>query len=191
MAGIGMLHMVAAPITNYEEGSAITYGTGFRVGPSVAADLSFQSNDNPDMGDDVVIDNDNGITGYSGTVENNFIDEANAAKLYGWEQDTQTQEYSITDAPSPYFGFGYVKKCLDKGTLRFRAFWFHRAQFQIGSYMNGRTKPRNQTEWQHDTSNITGHGAILDSTGKARYVIPKTFASMSEATAWLDGKAGL
>lgn len=191
MAGIGMLYMVAAPVTSHTDGNPITYGEGFEVGPSVAADLSFNSNDNPDMGDDVVIDNDTGITGYSGTVENNFLDETIAAKLYGWPLNSQSNEYAITSMSSPHMGFGYIKKCLDKGVLKFRAFWFLKAQFQLGSYVNARTKPNGSVDWQHDTSNISGIGAVVDSTGDAHYVIPKTFTTFAAAQSWLKGKANI
>ena len=123
MAGVGMKYMVAAPVQSHTDGNPITYGEGFEVGPSVAADITFNTNDNPDMGDDVVIDNDNGISGYSGSIENNFIEEAVAAKLYGWPLDSQSNEYAITSAASPEHGFGYIKDCLDRGVWKFRAFW--------------------------------------------------------------------
>ena len=64
MAYIGMRNPVAAPITAYTEGSAITYGNGMILGPAVAANLTFDVADNPDYGNDVIIDNDNGINGY-------------------------------------------------------------------------------------------------------------------------------
>ena len=81
MAAVGMLHLVAAPITSHTDGTAITYGAGFLVGPAVDASITFNYNDNPDYGEDIIQDNDNGINGYSGTLENNYINAANAAKL--------------------------------------------------------------------------------------------------------------
>lgn len=192
MAGVGMLHMVAAPISNYTEGSAITYGTGFDVGPAVEANITFNSNDNPDMGDDQVIDNDNGINGYTGTIENNFLEEDVAAKLYGWSgSGTELAPYIITDGQSPEHGFGYIKKYRNHGVLKFRAFWYIRAQFGLGSYANAKTKPRTGVEWQHDVSNITGLGAYEGSDGMQHYVIPMGFDTYSAAEAWLDAKANI
>lgn len=191
MAGIGLLHMVASPIVSHTDGSAIVYGTGFLIGPGVEANMTFNSNDNPDIGDDEIIDNDNGINGYSGTIENNFLTEEVAAKLYGWAgAGTAQSPYAITDAASPEHGFGYVKKCLNKGVYKYRAFWMLRAQFQLGSYLNGRTKQR-QIEWQHDVSNITGMGAYVDASGNQHYVIPRTFDTYTEAETWLDNMAGI
>lgn len=192
MAGIGMFHMVAAPITSYTPGSAPVYGNGFLVGPAVEANVSFNTNDNPDMGDDEIQDNDNGVNGYSGSMENNFLEEEIAAKLYGWGgAGTSQSPYVITDGAAPEHGWGYLKKCLNKGVLKFRAFWFTRAQFTMGSYANAKTKPKNGVEWQHDTTNINGMGVYEDSSGKQHFVYPKTFTSMSDAEAWLDTWANI
>jgi hypothetical protein len=192
MAAVGMLHLVAAPITSHTDGTAITYGAGFLVGPAVDASITFNYNDNPDYGEDIIQENDNGINGYSGTLENNYINAANAAKLYGWEASGtgDNVEYEANDGAAPQVGFGYVRKMLNNGTTKIRAFWFHKAQITPGSYANAHTKER-QISWQHDTSNITGFGAYLDATGKAKYFIVKEFATVADAETWLDDKANI
>ncbi len=63
MAYIGMRNPIVAPITERVDGSSITYGTPLVVGPAVRADVSFDIADNPDYGDDVIIDNDKGVIG--------------------------------------------------------------------------------------------------------------------------------
>ena len=77
MAYIGMLNPVAAPVDTETMGSAITYGTGMIIGPAVAANLNLDVADNPDYGDDIIIDNDNGnntvIIGNNNTVNNTII----------------------------------------------------------------------------------------------------------------------
>ena len=192
MAGIGMFHMVAARITSYTEGSAPVYGTGFVIGPAVEAKVTFNRADNPDMGDDVVIDDDNGITGYDASLENNYLTEEVAAKLYGWAGAGTTESpYVVTSDPSPDIGWGYVKKCMNRGTKCYRAFWFLRAKASMGSYANGKTKVRNGVEWQHDTSTLRGESVIEDSSGKEHWFYPKTFDTMSGAEAWLDAKANI
>ena len=193
MAGVGMLHVVAAPVQSHTDGNPITYGTGFRVGPAVDASMTFNYNDNPDYGDDIIQDNDNGINGYSGTFENNFINADIAAKLYGWRTNTGTGtdvEYEAGDDAAPMLGFGYVRKMINKGVLSYRAFWLHKCQVTPGSYLNAHTKER-QTNWQHDVSNLNGVGAYLDSSGTARYFIVKEFGSLTDAAAWLDDKANI
>ena len=107
---IGMKNLVVAPVSAYTPGSVITYGTGFSVGPAVAANLTFSVNDNPDYGDDVEIANDNGINGYSGTVDAADIEQNVLADMLGWEHTGTTNiEYTGTSDQAPYMGFGYVR----------------------------------------------------------------------------------
>lgn len=192
MAGVGMLHVVAAPVQSHTDGSPITYGTGFRVGPAVDATINFSYNDNPDYGEDVVQDNDNGVNGVSGTFENNFLLPDVAAKLYGFDTvgTGSDIEYEVGDGAAPEHGFGYARKMLNNGVLTYRAFWFHRVQITPGSYANAHTKER-QINWQHDVSNLTGMGTYIDDSGKARFFRVKEFETLTAAAAWLDDKANI
>ena len=62
MAYIGMRNPKFWPIsTPRVDGSAISYGSPVVIGPAVSANVTFDIADNPDYGDDVVIDNDNGV----------------------------------------------------------------------------------------------------------------------------------
>ena len=190
MAYIGMRKPVAAPITAHTDGSAITYGTGLVIGPAVAANLTFDVNDNPDYGDDIVIDNDNGINGYSGTLETNDLADGALDALLGWTKTGTTDVlYSVTDDNAPYVGFGFIRVKLFKGVRSYEAYWFHKAQFSL-SALNANTKQR-QIEWNHPSLNVTGMGAYIDSTGKAKYFDYKAFDSESAATTWLNSHANI
>ena len=90
MAYIGMRYPVAAPISSHTDGSAISYDTGFVIGNAVQANINFDVNDNPDWGDDIIIDNDSGINGYSGTLDVNALTAAVRSKLLGWQPDDAT-----------------------------------------------------------------------------------------------------
>ena len=61
MAYIGMRNPKFWPVTSRVDGSAITYGNPVLIGPAVRAQVTFDIADNPDYGDDVIIDNDKGI----------------------------------------------------------------------------------------------------------------------------------
>ena len=61
MAYIGMRKPIIAPITTRVDSSAITYGTPIVVGPAVSANVTFDIADNPDYGDDIIVDNDKGV----------------------------------------------------------------------------------------------------------------------------------
>ena len=86
MAYIGMRKPRFAPITTPRvDGSAITYGTPIVLGPAVSANVTFDVADNPDYGDDIVQNNDNGINGYSIAMELNDISAEGRAKCLGWK----------------------------------------------------------------------------------------------------------
>ena len=85
MAYIGMRNPRFAPITTRTDGSPITYGTPIVIGPAVSANVTFDTADNPDYGDDVIIDNDKGVNGYSITLETNDISKEARAACLGWK----------------------------------------------------------------------------------------------------------
>ena len=190
MAYIGMRSPVAAPITAYTEGSAITYGTGMVLGPAVAANVTFDVADNPDYGDDVIIDNDNGINGYSATLETNNITKEGRAMVLGWEPiGTTVTHYDVTDAAAPYVGWGFIRVKMFRGVRSYEAFWFHRSQFSPNG-INASTKER-QITWNHLQMNVQGMGVRLDNSGKAKYFQWMEFETEAAAQAWLYGKANI
>ncbi len=190
MAAIGMKYAVAAAISAHTDGSAITYGTGFTVGHAVSANVSFSSNDTKDYGDNVAVDTDNGVNGYTIEFESNDIAPAVRANLLGWLADATTAtQYDLTDAAAPEVGFGYIQQLRTDGTDAYDAYWFYKVRFSENS-MNASTKEEN-IAWQHKTINGTGVGCYIDSTGKAYYVAYMRFATETAATAWLNTKANI
>ena len=192
MAYIGMRYLVAAPVTAYTAGSAITYGSGFVVGPAVAANLTYQVNDNSDFGDDVELNNDIGVNGYSGTVDSNHIEDNIKANLLGWESIGTTDiEYEQTDQEPPLHGWGFMRVLLkpNSSTPYYECKWFHLARFSQQS-ITGSTKKR-QIEWNHPQLGVNGIGAHIDSSGKAKWFRHKTFDNYADAKAWLNGKANI
>lgn len=194
MAYIGMRNPVAAPITAETDGSPITYGAGLVLGPAVAANLTMNVNDNPDYGDDVIIDNDNGINGYSGTLETNNITAEGRAMVLGWQAvssgtPSAVTHYAVSDKGSPYVGWGFIRVKLFKGVRSYEAFWFHKAQFNPAS-INGSTKQQ-QITWNHPQMNVTGMGAYIDASGEAKYFDWMEFSTEAAAQAWLYGRANI
>lgn len=190
MAYIGMRYPVAAPITAHTDGSAITYGNGFVVGNAVQANINFDVNDNPDWGDDIIIDNDTGINGYNGTLDVNALSASVRASLLGWTAvGSATTHYEVTDASAPDVGFGFIHISQYKGTKSYETYWFHSAQFSQQS-VAASTKER-QITWNHPKMNFVGKGVYLDSSGKAKYFDWMSFDSESSAKSWLNSKAGI
>ena len=190
MAYIGMRSPVAAVVSAHTDGSAITYGTGFVIGPAVAANLNLDIADNPDYGDDIIIDNDTGCNGYSGTLETNNITKEGRATLLGWEPvGTTVTHYDVTDANAPLVGWGFIRVTMFKGVRKYEAFWFHKAQFTPAS-INGSTKQQ-QITWNHPQMNVKGLGAYIDNSGKAKYFQWMEFETEAAALAWLNAKANI
>jgi len=188
MAYIGMRKPIFAPITSRSDGSAITYGTPLVLGPAVSANITFQTADNPDYGDDVIIDNDKGINGYSITLETNDISKEGRAACLGWKPVTSgtpstVTHYDVTDAAPPEGGLGYIRVKLFKGERKYEAFFFHALQCSSGGE-NASTKQQ-QITWNHPTINASGIGVYIDGTGEAKYFKWMEFATEAAALAWI------
>ena len=194
MAYIGMRYPVFAPVSSHTDGSAISYGSGMVIGPAVAANVTFDTQDNPDYGDDIVIDSDNGINGYSISLEVNDISAAGRASLLGWKAKTSgtpatVQEYEITDEEAPLGGFGFVRVKLYNGTRKYEGFWFHKLRF-VSSSEDASTKQK-QITWNHPKLTGTGIGAYIDDSGNAKYFSWMEFDTEAAAKSWLNTKAGI
>ena len=90
MAYIGMRSPIAAKVATRVDGSAVTYETPLIIGPAVSANITFDVADNPDYGDDVIVDNDKGINGYNITLETNDISKEARAVCLGWKPITNS-----------------------------------------------------------------------------------------------------
>lgn len=194
MAYIGMRKPIIAPISSRTDGSAISYGTPMVIGPAVSANVTFDVADNPDYGDDVIIDNDKGINGYSITLETNDITKEARAACLGWKAISNTAQppvvthYAITDAAPPEVGFGFIRVKMFKGTRSYEAFAFHALQFSDGGE-NASTKQK-QIQWNHPTMNGSGIGVYLDSSGETKWFNWMEFATESAAETWMYAQFG-
>lgn len=190
-ANIGMVHPVAAPVSAYTPGTSITYGTGLVVSEARAATLTWNRSDGHFYGDDVELDSDNGVTGYSLSFEPAGIADSVRKSLLG--ETESSSEYAITDAASPDVGFGYVRVMRRKGpsgvVTSYEGWWFLKLKFSIS---NEETRTKEQSvEWRVPTLEGTGSGVSLDSTGVLKFAEHKTFETLTAAIAYVNGKAGI
>lgn len=195
MAYIGMRTPIFWPIsTPRVDGSAISYGSPVTIGPAVSANVTFDIADNPDYGDDVIIDNDKGINGYNIALETNDISVGARAACLGWTavQNSATPpvttHYKVTDAEPPEGGFSYIRVKMFKGVRKYEAFFFHALRFASGGE-NASTKQK-QITWNHPTMDGTGIGVYLDSSGVAQYFNWMEFDTEGAATTWINSQAG-
>ena len=191
-ANVGMVYPVCAPVDTYTPGTSITYGTGAVIAEARAASVSWDRSDGEFYGDDVLLDSDNGVTGYTISFEPTGLKDAIRATLLG-ETLANTSEYSITDAAAPYVGFGYVRVMRENGesgvTTKYQAWWYYRVMFSVDSE---ETQTKEKTiEWRTPTLSGRGTGVQLDSSATQTFATHITFDSLSDAKDWVKTKAGI
>jgi len=190
-ANVGMVYPVYSPVTAYVPGTSITYGTGGVVAEAVSASVSWDRNDGHFYGDDVELDSDNGVLGYTISFEPSGLSDTVRSGLLG--ETLASSEYTITDAAAPNVGFGYIRVMRSNtgGTVStsYEGWWYHKVKFSVSSEET-RTKERS-IEWRVPTLEGTGAGVSLDGTGTLAFAVHKTFASMADAKTWLKSKAGI
>jgi hypothetical protein len=190
---VGMVYPVAAPVSAYVPGTSITYGTGLVVDEARSATLNWERADGHFYGDDVELDSDNGILGYTLDFEPSGLKTAVRAKLLG-EKEASTDVYRVTGANPPDLGFGYVRVMREdvEGAVatRYEGWWFHKIKFGQPNE-EARTKERS-IEWRTPTINGTGMGVFLATADeKPKFAVHETFTSLAAAKAWLNTKANI
>lgn len=193
MAFIGMRYPMVAQVKTEPANAALTYETGMVLGHAIEANVTFDRSDNPLYGDDVIIENDNGMTG--GEVEINVDDLTDEVRAYvlGLVKKAGgtggTDVYELTDAAAPYVGVGYIRVRRKAGVTSFQGVWYHKVQFSEASEAAA-TKGEN-IEWS--TPTITGKimGVYNDATGVAKFRQQADFTTEAAAVAWLKGLANV
>ena len=187
-ANVGMVYPVAAPVSAYTPGTSITYSAGSNFAEAVSASVSWDRVDGHFYGDDVELNSDNGVRGYTITFEPSGLNAAARALLLG-EVKGSGSDYTITDAPAPDVGFGYIRVMRDEGVVNYEAWWYHKVKFGVTSEET-RTKERD-VEWRVPTLEGTGAGVSLDATGVAAFAVHETLTTLAAAKTWLNTKAGI
>ena len=188
---VGMMYPVWAPLATHTDGAFPTYSTGTVIQEARNATVTREYANNPLYGDDRIVDDDNGLTGLTMSFESTGLSDSDRVKLLGEEAntDTTTGGQYVSDNETPWGGFGYIRKMRLNGTRQFEAWWTLKIKFQEESQA---TQTREgQITWGTPTLNGRAAGLIVDSTDKERYQLHKTFASISDAKAWLNAFAGI
>ena len=191
-ANVGMVCPCAATVQTYTVGTSISYNAGKVIAEAVSASLNWNRADGHFYGDDVELDSDNSVLGY--TLDFNPSGLTDEAREYLLGETVQTNEYTITDAASPDVGFGYVRVMRttnSSGTVEdsYEGWWFYKLKFGVSSE-EARTKEQN-IEWRTPTLNGVGSGIRLSSAATKSFAIHKTFTTLSDAISYVKTKAGI
>ena len=189
-ANVGMRHPVWAPLQSHTEGSEPTYGAGRVIQEAIEATITYNADTTNGLyGDDVLVDMDDGITGYTVNFNPTGLKDADRQAILG-EEVTTGSVYEITDAGSPWGGFGYFRVMRDENRTRYyEAWWCRKIKFREPSQTT-RTK-EGSVQWRTPTLEGTGAGLIVDGGEKIKYIKHKTFETAAAAKAWLDGLANV
>ena len=189
-ANVGMRHPVWAPLQSHTDGSEPTYGAGRVIQEAIEATITFNADTTNGLyGDDVLVDMDDGITGYTVSFNPTGLKDADRAAIMG-EEVTTGSVYEITDAGSPWGGFGFFRVMRDENRTRYyEAWWCRKIKFREPSQTT-RTK-EGSVQWRTPTLEGTGAGLIVDGGDKIKYIKHKTFETAAAAKSWLDGLANV
>ena len=188
---VGMVYPVCAPVSAYTPGTSISYSTGAVVSEARSASVNWDREDGEFYGDDKLLDTANGVLGYTIEFEPAGLSDAIRQKLLG--ESKSGSEYSVVSTASPMVGFGYIRVMREEGTggvdTTYEGWWFYRVQFSLNSEET-RTKERN-IEWRTPTLSGKGTGVQLSSGDTLTFAVHQSFATLSAAKTWLNGKASI
>lgn len=190
-ANVGMVCPVAATVQTYTPGTSISYNAGMVIAEARSAQLSWQRSNSEFYGDDIELDNDNGITGYTLEFEPTGLTDAARGYLLG--ETVQSNEYTVTDKAAPEVGFGYVRVMRATGTsgvdYSYEGWWFYKVRFGV---TGEETRTKEQSiEWRVPTLTGNGAGVLLSASGDTAYATHKTFDTKAAAIAYVKAKAGI
>jgi hypothetical protein len=190
MAFIGMRHVVIARVASHTPGSEPTYSAGMVAGKAITGNLTINRNNNPLYADDVIAEDDNGITSMELELGlDDLLEEVQEymglleKKTTGTGSDAVDTYYDTDDSASDV-GVGYIRVRRKNGVTKFQALWIFSALFSIESE-NSQTKGET-IEWNTPTANGRCKGLDVDSSGKRKFRKRRLFDTESDAVAFLD-----
>ena len=191
-ANVGMQHPVMALVDTYTPGTSITYKDGMVVAEAVSANITWNRATDTFRGDDVELDSDNGVQGYTIEFEPSGLKDVVRAKMIG--ETLVNTEYEINNNAAPDLGFGYMRvmrETNDSGVVQttYEGIWFRKLKFGITSEET-RTKGES-IEWRIPTLTGIGAGVNLDNSGVLKFAVHRTFTDGADCIAWLNAKAGI
>lgn len=186
---VGVKYLTWAPYASGGAGAAVAYGTGAaETDKIVHVDMSEDRADEGFYADDHRIDRDNSVTAASLSVEVARLTAEMKEGMLGHVKGTG-DEYSVTDAASPFVGVGFVVKDRYKGENSFIGYWYYKVQFSEGS--RGWNTRGETLEYQTESLEGDAEAVQLASNGDFIYYAWKNFETEAAAYTWVKGKAGI
>lgn len=196
MAFIGMRHVVVAKMSSEGGGGEPTYSAGMVAGKAITGNLTINRNSNPLYADDIIAEDDNGVTSMDlelglDDLSEDVQDYIGLMKKVTSGTGTATVvTYYETAAAADYMGVGYVRVRRKNGTTSYQAIWIYKVLFSLNAE-NSQTKGET-IEWQTPTINGRCMGVATAATSNAiTYRKVRVFSTAAEADTWLNGLANI
>lgn len=193
MAFIGMRHVVMAKIASHTPGTEPTYSAGMVAGKAITGNLTINRNDNPLYADDVIAEDDNGITSMELELGLDDLDEETQSYMgllkeveTGTGTSAVTTYYETAGAGDPV-GVGYMRVRRKNNQTTFQGIWIYKGLFSRNAE-NSQTKGES-IEWQTPTLNGRCMGLNVDGGNEPTFRKIKNFTTEAAAEEWLDGLA--
>lgn len=193
MAFIGMRHVVVAKVASHTPGAEPTYSAGKVAGKAITGNLTINRNNNPLYADDVIAEDDNGITSMDLELGlDDLLEDVQAYMGLLKEETTGSGTSAVTvyyenSAAANNVGVGYIRVRRKNNVTTFQAVWIYKSLFSKNAE-NSQTKGET-IEWQTPTVNGRCMGLSVDSTGEATFRKIQNFDTEEAAETWLDGLA--
>lgn len=188
---VGMMYPVFALMVSHTDGSMPQYDTGRVIMEARSATVNYTRGNNPDYGDDRIVDDDNGITDLSISFEPTGLTDAHRVYMLGEELrpggtgGEGSNGQWVTDGDAPWGGFGYIR-CMRLNGIRMYEAWItlkikFREETQTTQTREG------SITWGHPT--IVGRAAGLDVDGgdSLKYQLHETFDTIAAAKTFING----
>ena len=185
---VGAKYLTWAPYVSGGDGSSVSYSGGTaETDRVVRVDMSEDRADAAFYADDHRIDRDNSVIAASLSIEAAQLSSGMRESMLGHLKSSST--YTVTDAAAPYVGVGFALKDRYKGTIKYRAYWYHKVQFGEGQ-RSYNTKGEN-LEFQSESLEGEAEAVMLSSAGSWEFYQYNESDTEAAALAWLKGKAGI
>jgi phi13 family phage major tail protein len=185
---VGAKFLTWAPVTGGGAGAAVTYSGGaLETDKLVKVDMSEERADTGFYADDHRIDRDNSINSASVSIEVAQLTLEMREGMLGHVKSSN--DYTVTDAASPFVGVGFCLKERYKGTVTYRTYWYYKVQFSEGQ-RSFNTKGEN-LEFQTESLEGAVEAVQLTDGGKFEYYVYADFDTEAAADTWLKGKGNV
>lgn len=187
MAKIGLRYPAIAKITGYDATGMPVYADGIFVGKGIKADINYDGANAELYADDTLTEYDNGVVGYSGSLEldgfgthqsaANETDLSVQAYMRGENVEKNQSESNFTESIettgiiAPYHGFVYIKRMVRSG----KTYWMVKHCYKVCFSIPADSSQTKEKSTSFGTSSVDFTGMGVERIGEEDLVFTKDY----------------